>query len=109
MLSLLPLAFWITLMCLSVYAALLIGHWPQVSIDDPKYIAEDNYVYGACFYLTTLNFFTFGFSVILAPSFIVIAWFTGAGSRIAWPILLFLTGLAMFFLDPGQRIEWFID
>ena len=96
-------------MCLSAYAALLLGHWPKVSIDDPKYIAEGNFAYEAFFYLAAINFFALGFSIILAPFFTISAWVAGAGPQIKLPALLFWIGLLTLYLDPGQRVEWFMD
>lgn len=109
LLSLSPLSLWVTVWGLSVFAATILGNWPQLGINDPKFIAEDNLIYGMWLFITTLNFFTVMTSVVLYPAFAIATWTCGEGARIKSTVFLFLIGLSLLYFDPNQRLEWFID
>ncbi|KAB8143485.1 hypothetical protein F8S13_10795 [Chloroflexia bacterium SDU3-3] len=98
--------------CLYVFswrAAFLIGHWPQPSIDDPKFIAPDCRICDAL-YMLTLPLLLWPFIALVAFPFLslvlrrVYLW--------RWQTLLiivFVVGWLLLIADPSERLSWYFD
>lgn len=104
-----PLTLMTLVHLLALRAAALMGHWPRVSMDDPKYIADGDFLYmalGGAIYLPLLSLVS---SLIVTP--ILLFW---GRKRFTLPIrwtltLLFAIGWVWLCWDPLHRMEWWID
>jgi hypothetical protein len=86
-----------------------IGHWPEPSVDDPKFVAMGNWL------ADTFYFFVepFLLSVILAIiGFPVLTWLLRRVYPRWWTIgllCLFLLGLFLLVAEPTDRLGWYFD
>ena len=94
---------------LSLRGMMFIGHWPRVSLDDPKYIVEGDFLYTALSWAIYVPLLSLIASLALTP--ILLFW---GRKRFAFPLrcawtLLYAVGWAWLYWDPLQRMDWWID
>ncbi len=104
-----PFALMTLVHLLSLRAAMLLGHWPLVSIDDPKYIIENDFLYTALGYAICVPLCALIASLPLTP--VLLFW---GRKRFKFGIrctltLLFAIGWIWLFSDPLRRMAWWID
>lgn len=104
-----PLIPLVVLYLLSYRAGALIGHWPRLLVDDPKYIGTDDPAYQS-----------------LSRAFVYASAFAGWGlftwsalflhlrrslpaTRLRWLTGVFLVAWIMFVCEPGGRYVWWLD
>jgi hypothetical protein len=104
-----PSLFMAVLYLFSGYAALLLGHWPQPYIDDPKFIASDDLLMDLLYFNVPI------FSVAALCSLVVFPLLTlllrRSHSR-KWHISLiaiFLVGCLVSYFGAADRLDWYFD
>jgi hypothetical protein len=107
--ALAPLLTSACLYLLSWRAALLLGHWPQPSLDDPKFIAPNDalmdLLYGAVLPLLL-------WSMVALITFPLLTFFLRkryTRLKIVSFVVLFVGAWLFLYLDPGARLAWFGD
>ena len=87
----------------------VIGHWPRVSLDDPKFAAPGdwltNLLYSAVIPLLLWSF-------VAVPILPFLTWLLWRKYPRWWSLLLlvvFLIGLLLVRADPGMRFTWYMD
>jgi hypothetical protein len=99
-------------------ATALLGRVPRISLDDPKNIGENDLIYQILIHFTYLHGIAFYFSGLLWSIFAVSSmvmyarWHRQSNISRFWfftPLILFIIGYLICKIDPGQRIEWFLD
>lgn len=108
-LALAPFLVLVVVYLLSWRVQAIIGHWPRVWIDDPKFAAPgdglSDFLYGSVVLLLLWG----SAALILLPvsSFLLRRqyprWY------LVFLLSLFVVGLVILRLDPGQRLTWYAD
>ena len=104
-----PLVMFSAPYLLSVYAMVVIGHWPQPMFDDPKFIPAGplyHLLYGATFLLFLPMLVS---SLVIFPMLTAVMWRSTA-PRTRWLLLaLFIAGWVLVRTMLGDRMAWLID
>jgi hypothetical protein len=87
----------------------IIGHWPVPSVDDPKYIAQSDWLYinlrlavmwmlgGACSAACLLPLFTIAMWRVYPRWYSIVL------------IAVYLVGFYILRIDAGARLTWYMD
>ena len=108
-LALAPLLALATVYLSSWRVQALIGHWPRVSLDDPKYVAPGDWLH-TLLYAVVMPLLLWSFVALpMLPLLTGLLW---RKYPRWWSLLLlvgFVIGLFLVRLDPGARFTWYID
>lgn len=107
--ALAPLVTSACLYLLSWRAALLLGHWPKLSLDDPKFIAPHDTLM-TLLYTAVLPLLLW--SMLAVITFPLLTLVLRKQYTRLWHIsfvVLFVGAWVFLYLDPGARLAWFID
>lgn len=85
----------------------VIGHWPRPSLDDPKYIPDflSNALYNFTYFLIM-------FAAVGLVGLLGFPWIVRRKYSLLWSLALigiYIIGWIVIRLDPGDRINWFMD
>jgi hypothetical protein len=97
------------LWAMSWIATLHIGHWPQPWLDDPKFIVSGDPLYDLLY--EAIGPLMLASCGSLLPFLLLTALVHRAYPRIwvAALVVLALLGVVIFWLDPGERMTWYLD
>ena len=87
----------------------LIGHWPRVWLDDPKYVAPGDRL-NDLLYTAVMPLLLWSF--VALPMLPLLTWLLWRKYPRWWPLLLlivFLIGLFVLRFEPGARFTWYMD
>jgi hypothetical protein len=90
-------------------AEALIGRWPRPMLDDPQFAIPDDWLYSLLFQSTCLLFLGSLAALAIFPVLTSALWHRHPRLWTAFLIAIFVAGWALIGLDPGERIEWFMD
>jgi len=104
-----PLLLFFALTAMAWRAKILIGHWPQVMADDPKWIGENDGIYQFVYTLTDYSFGLAGWSFVLWLGLFV-SWYQNYTPRqrklIAWG---FVIVWVIVEFGTGNLVGWYLD
>lgn len=104
-----PVLYGLSVVTLAFHASSVLGHWPRMNLDDPKWIDAISLHYGFCYGLLGFSILGLGAIPLLTPLLkymdpeISLAWRAG-GMIAAWVFLIVLVSV-----DPAQIFGWFFD
>jgi hypothetical protein len=104
-----PLFIIVGLYLLSWRGAVLIGHWPLLYIDDPKYIGNYDWLYNLLSSAVGWLFLASCFSIVVFPVLTLVLrnWLSYRG--IVFWVLAYAVGIVYLLLEPTHRIAWLLD
>lgn len=104
-----PLLFIAVLYLFSGYAALHLGHWPQPSIDDPKFIASGDLLMDLLYSSVPVFLFAALCSLVVFPLSTLLLWrFQTKQWHLAF-IALFVFGCIVSYFGVSDRLDWYFD
>ncbi len=104
-----PLLLFVALWSMAWRAQVLIGHWPQVMADDPKWIGENDGLYQRLYDLTDLAFGITGWSMMIWAALYLgfhQRYTPGQRRAIAW---IYIGAWILALWGTGCGIAWYLD
>lgn len=108
-LALAPVLTLTTVYLLSWRIQAVIGHWPRVWLDDPKFAAPGDWLTDLL-YSAVIPWLMW--SIVAVPVLPLLTWLLWRKYPRWWSLLLlvvFLIGLFLLRFDPGRRVTWYND
>lgn len=107
---------WLWIGCLygcAVRAAMVLGHWPIVWKNDPKLIADQDWLYQTLYHSVDRLFLPVVASIPLWIGLMVVARRHYSPVLKSWLVSLFIGGwvvvMLIFLVDPGAVLAWYFD
>jgi hypothetical protein len=107
--ALAPLLMVLSLYLASWRAEAIIGHWPVPSVDDPKYIAEGDWLYKNLRLSVIWLFGGVCSAVCMLPLFTIALWRAYPRWYSIMLIAVYLIGIYVLRIDAGARLTWYMD
>ena len=90
-------------------AAFWLGRWPEPWVDDPKFIAMDDWLMDGLYALVEPALFTSLVGLAVFPLLSYLLWRVGARRWLAICALLFAGGWLALLTMTGDLLTWYID
>lgn len=109
LITLTPVLLFVALRSVAWRAQVLIGHWPQVMADDPKWIGESDMPYQRLYDLTHLAFGLAGWSPMVWIAFFVTLYGSYTRTQRKAIVWTYTAAWMLALLGDGNGIAWYMD
>ncbi len=104
-----PLIPLIALYALSFRAEALIGHWPHVMINDPKWIGKDDAIWGLLLHVNCKAEAFAGWGLFTWAALMLHLRRSLTTKQLIWHVVIFVAAWMIFLYEPGGRFWWWMD
>jgi hypothetical protein len=107
--ALAPLLFLGLVQLLAWRASILLGRWPVVNQDDPKFYIPADLIFDLLYYPSPFLLLWLMLSLLLFPFLTIFSWRKWSSSYTVLLFVVYLTGWVLLRFAPISALDWYFD